>query len=94
MATAKRTRTTKSAATLMEELEKAKAKLKDLEQKAYAGELKEAIASTTIVAEFKKIKERYKDVSPVNILQAIGVAVQIPRVVVTQTEVKPRAKKK
>lgn len=93
MATAKRTRTTKTAAMLLEELEKAKAKLKDLEQKAYAGELKEAISSTSIVAEFKKIKERYKDVSPVNILQAIGVAVQIPRVVVSQSEVKTRKKK-
>lgn len=93
MATTKRTRTTKSAATLMEELEKARAKLQNLEKKAYAGELKEAIASTTIVAEFKKIKERYKDVSPVNILQAIAVAAQIPRVVVSQSEAKSRKKK-
>lgn len=93
MATAKRTRTTKTAAMLLEELAKAKEKLKDLEQKAYAGELKEAIANTSIVAEFKKIKERYKDVPAVNILQAIGVAVQIPRVVVSQSEVKTRKKK-
>ena len=94
MATAKRTRTTKTAAMLLEELEKAKAKVKEIEQKAYAGELKEAIAKTSIVAEFQKIKDSYKDISPVNILQAIGVAVQIPRVVVSQSEVKPRAKKK
>lgn len=94
MADAKRTRTVKTAAMLKDELEKMKAKVKEIEQKAYAGELKEAIANTSIVAEFKKIKDSYKDISAVNILQAIGVAVQIPRVVVSQSEVKPRAKKK
>lgn len=94
MATAKRTRTTKNSAMLKDEIEKTKQKLQDLEKKAYAGELKEAIAETTIVAEFQKIKQRYKDISAVNILQAIGVAVQIPRVEVTQSAVKTRAKKK
>jgi hypothetical protein len=65
-----------------------------LEQKAYAGELEEAVAATKIVAEFKAIQERYKDVKDVAILAAIGKAVGIKRLSVTQTEPKPRAARK
>lgn len=87
------TRKKKTAAELKADLDRAKRRVQDLEAKAYEGELTEAIGKSSIVAEFNKIKDRYKDVGAVNILQAIGKAVKIPRVVVTQSEPKPRAKK-
>ena len=87
------TRTRKTAADLKADLEAAKRKLAALEAKAYEGELTEAVNKSAIVAEFNKIKARYKDISAVNILQAIGKAVKIPRVVVTQTEAKSRSPK-
>jgi hypothetical protein len=88
------TRKKKSAAEMKAALEAAKKRVAALEAKAYEGELAEAIAASTIVSEFNKIKARYKDISPVNILQAIGKAAKITRVVVTQAEVKKRASKK
>jgi hypothetical protein len=87
-------RKTKTAAELKAELEKAKAAVAALEQKAYAGELEEAVAATKIVAEFKAIQERFNGVSEVAILAAIGKAVGIKRLSVTQTEPKPRAPRK
>lgn len=87
-------RKTKTAAELKAELEKAKAAVAALEQKAYAGELDEAVAATKIVEEFKAIQERYKDVKDVAILAAIGKAAGIKRLSVTQTEPKPRAARK
>lgn len=92
MATA--TRKKKTAAELKKDLEAAKKRVAALEAKAYEGELAEAIAASTIVSEFNKIKARYKDISPVNILQAIGKAAKITRVVVTQSEPQKRASKK
>jgi hypothetical protein len=88
-----RTRNKKTAADLKADLEAAKRKLALLEAKAYDGELTEAVNSSTIVAEFNKIKDRYKDISAVNILQAIGKAVKIPRLVVSQAEAKARGKR-
>jgi hypothetical protein len=92
MATA--TRKKKTAAELKKELEAAKKRVAALEAKAYEGELAEAIAASNIVSEFDKIKAKYKDIPPVNILQAVGKAVKIARVVVTQSEAKLRAAKK
>jgi hypothetical protein len=94
MATAKTTRKKKTAAELKKDLETAKKKVAALEAKAYEGELAEAIAASSIVSEFEKIKASNKDIPPVNILQAIGKAVKIPRIVVSQSEPKPRASKK
>lgn len=90
---AKTPRIKKTAADLKADFEAAKRKLATLEAKAYEGELLEAVSKSTIVAEFNKIKARYKDVGAVNILQAIGKAVKIPRVVTTQAEAKTRTKK-
>lgn len=87
------TRKKKTAAELKADLDTAKKRVAALEAKAYEGELTEAVAKSSIVTEFNKIKDRYKDIGAVNILQAIGKAVKIPRVAVTQTEPKPRAKK-
>lgn len=88
------TRKKKTAAELKRDLETAKKKVAALEAKAYEGELAEAIAASSIVSEFEKIKSRYKDIPPTNILQAIGKAVKIPRVAVTQSEPQKRASKK
>ena len=92
MATAIRNK--KTAAQLKTDLEKAKKRVAALEAKAYDGELAEAIAASNIVSEFDKIKAKYKDIPPVNILQAVGKAVKIARVVVTQSEPQKRGKSK
>ena len=94
MATAKTTRKKKTAAELKKDLETARKKVAALEAKAYEGELAEAIAASSIVSEFEKIKSSYKDIPPVNILQAIGKAVKITRVQVTQAEPQKRVSKK
>ena len=74
-------------------LEKAKAALKVLEEKAYASELEELIKKQNIVSSFKVIQANTKGISDVAILTAIGKAVGIKRLVVSQAEAKPRAKK-
>jgi hypothetical protein len=87
-----RTRKTKTSDDLKKELEEARKKLAALEQRAFAGELDEAIAKANFVTEFAKIKMAVPKVSDVAILQAIGNAVGIKRVQVTQAPVQPRAK--
>ena len=89
-----RTRKTKTSDDLKKELEEARKKLAALEQRAFAGELDEAIAKANFVTEFLKIKLAVPKVSDVAILQAIGSAVGIKRVQVTQAPVQPRAKNK
>ena len=74
-------------------LAKAKEALKALEEKAYASELEELIKKQNIVSSFKVIKANTKGVSDLQILSAIGKAVGIKRLSVTQTEPKLRAKK-
>lgn len=88
------TRKKKTAADLKADLEAAKRRVAALEAKAYEGELTEAVAKSSIVTEFNKIKDHYKDVSAVNILQAIGKAVKVPRLVVSQAEPKARGKRR
>jgi hypothetical protein len=85
-------RTTKTSEDLKKELEEARKKLAALEQRAFSGELDEAIAKANFVTEFVKIKSAVPKVSDIVILQAIGNAVGIKRVQVTQAPVKPRAK--
>ena len=87
------TRTKKTAASYKAELEKLRKKMAEIEAKAYEGELAEAIAASNIVSEFNEIKRRYKDIAPIQILQAIGKATKIPRLVITQTEPQKRASK-
>ncbi|MEA9604394.1 hypothetical protein VC159_08020 [Polynucleobacter sp. JS-JIR-II-c23] len=74
-------------------LAKAKEALKALEEKAYASELEELIKKQNIVSSFKVIQANTKGVSDLQILSAIGKAVGIKRLSVTQTEPKLRAKK-
>ena len=80
---------------LKAKLEKAKASLKALEEKAYASELEELIKKQNIVSSFKTIQANARGISDVAILNAIGKAVGIKRLVVTQAEAvkrKPKAK--
>ena len=94
MVTAKTTRKKKTAAELKADLLALKKKMEVVAAKAYEGELAEAIAKTGIVAELNKLRERYKDIPAANILQAVGKAAKIPRIVVSQSQPKPRASKK
>ena len=87
------TRKKKTAADHKAELAKLRQKMAEIEAKAYEGELAEAIAASNIVSEFNEIKRRYKDIAPIQILQAIGKATKIPRLVITQTEPQKRASK-
>ena len=89
MATRKPTKP-KTSADLKAQLETAKRRLKELEQRAYAEELTELIKATNIVADFAKIQARVTDIKLTAILSAIGVAVGIKRLQVTQAEPKPR----
>lgn len=86
-------RKTLSAEDLKKKLEDAKEALKALERRAFAGEVTEAIEKSNIISDFKKIKENSKGVSDIAILETIGTLVGIKRLVVTQSEPKPRAKK-
>jgi hypothetical protein len=91
MATTRKPTKPKSSAEMKLQLEAARKRLADLEKRAYAEELTELINSTNIVADFAKIQAKVKSIKPPAILAAIGVAVGIKRLVVTQTEPKPRA---
>lgn len=76
-------------------LEKAKAMVKALEEKAYASELEKLIKSQNIVSSFNVIQANTKGIDDLAILTAIGKAVGIKRLVVSQSEPakrKPRAK--
>lgn len=84
----------KTAAELKVQVEKARAALAALEQKAYAGEVEEAVNKTSIVADFNAIRAKLNNVKDVVILAAIGKAAGIARLVVTQTEPKKRAANK
>lgn len=80
---------------ILDELKKAKDKVAELEKRAFSGVLESAINSSAIVAEFEKIREKAgSSVSDIAILGAIGKAVGIPRVSVTQSERPKRAPRK
>ena len=95
---AKKTRAPRKAPTAAElkaELEKAKLKVAELEQKAYAGELEEAIKATSIVADYAKLRAKVAtSVTDVALIAAIGKAVGIKRLVVSQAPAAKRASKK
>ncbi len=86
-------RTAKTSEQLKHELEIAKQKLAELEQRAYAEELKDAIAATNFAAQFLKVKLAAPKVSDIAILQAFGVAAGIKRVQVSQAPMQTRARK-
>lgn len=77
-------RTPKSSAELKAQLEAAKKKVADLEKRAYAEELAELIASTSIANDFKRIQDKVGDIKPLAILAAIAEVVGIKRLELTQ----------
>ena len=83
---ATQSRSSKSSAELLKEIEAAKARLAALEQRAYAGQLDEMIKRTTIAQDFAAIQSKVTDISPLAILSAVGAAVGIKRLVITQSE--------
>lgn len=93
---ATKSRSTKTSADLIKDIAAAKARLAVMEQRAYAGQLDEMIKSTTIAREFAAIQSRATDISPLAILSAVGAAVGIRRLVITQSapvKRKPSVKK-
>lgn len=86
-------RKTLTAEDLKKKLADAKEAIKALERKAFASEITEAIKKSNIPADFTKIKDGAKGVSDIAILETIGLVMGIKRLVVTQSEAKPRAKK-
>jgi hypothetical protein len=82
--------TPKTSAELKLQLADARKKLADLERRAYAEELNEMIAATSIVADFKKIHAAVKDITETAILAAIGDAVGIKRLEVKQSSAPAR----
>ncbi len=80
----------KTAAELRQQLEAAKKRLAELEERAYAEELNELIRGTSIVSDFAKIQARVTDIKPVTILSAVANAVGIRRLTITQAAPTPR----
>lgn len=89
---ATRQRKTLTAEDLKKKLADAKEAIKALERKAFASEVTEAIKKSSIPADFKKIQEGAKGVSDIAILETIGLVMGIKRLVVSQSEAKPRKK--
>lgn len=83
--TERKTRTYKTPEDYKNDLEKAKLLVKILEEKAYASELEVLIKQQNIVSSFNVIKANTKGISEIQILTAIGKAVGIKRLVVSQT---------
>ena len=79
-----------TTAEIKAQIEKTKAALKALEQRAYATELEDAIKKTNIVSDFSTIKANVGDVTDLVILAAIGKAVGIARLEVSQKEAPKR----
>ena len=88
------TRKKKTTEDLKADLAKARATLAALEQRAYAGELEELVKNSAMVKEFQAIRSKVQDVSDTAILAALGRAVGIKRVEVTQKPVAKRAARK
>lgn len=96
MATARKPSVPKTSADLLKDIATAKARLATLEKRAYAGQLDEMINGTTIARDFAAIQSQATDISPLAILSAVGAAVGIRRLVITQSEPikrKPSVKK-
>jgi hypothetical protein len=87
------TKTKRAPVDIKKQLEATKRKLASLEEKLYASTIDEMIVKQNIVSSFKVIKANVADASDITILAAIGRAVGIKRLKITQEESKPRAKK-
>jgi hypothetical protein len=85
MATTRKPKIAKTSAELKQELELAKRKVAELEQRAFAEELGELIKNSAIVAAFTEIKSKATGATDTVILTAIANAVGIKRIAITQT---------
>jgi hypothetical protein len=84
--------TPKTSAELKQQLEAARKKLADLERRAYAEELTELIAKTSIVTDFKAVRSNLNAQIPTGaIIIAIANAVGVKGVSVAAPAKKPRA---
>jgi hypothetical protein len=94
-ATIKKPRAKATPEKIKADLEAARKKVQQLEQKAYAVEINEQIAKANIIASFNSIKEKLKanKVSDIVILTAIATAVGIKRVEITQKHAAKRTPK-
>ena len=88
------TRKKKTTEDLKAQLAAMKAKITALAQRAYAGELNELVKNSAMVKEFQAIRSKVQDASDVAILAALGRAVGIKRVEVTQKPAAKRAARK
>jgi hypothetical protein len=92
MTTTRKPSTPKTSAELKQQLEAARKKLADLERRAYAEELTELIAKTSIVADFKAVRSNLNAQIPTGaIIIAIANAVGVKGVSVAAPAKKPRA---
>lgn len=80
----------KTAAEVKALIAKKKAEIIELERLAYAGDLDEAIKKTNIVSDFKTIKANASGATELVILAAIGKAVGIARLEVSQKDAPKR----
>lgn len=92
-AVTKKTRSKPTPDQVKEQLIAARKRVQELEQKAYAVELEAQIHKSGIVSAYETIKSALPKISDLAILSAVAKAVKVPRVVVTQSEAKPRAKR-
>lgn len=83
MATTRKPSTPKTSAEIKQQLDAAKKRVALLEQLAYAEELTELIRTTNIIPDFAKIQAKATGIEATAILQAIGNAAGIKRLVVT-----------
>ena len=79
-------RKAKTSADVDAEIKKLQAKIAQLEQKKHSGKLDDLVKSHNAVEVFNKIRSDAGDVPDTVILAAIGKAVGIPRLHVTQSE--------
>lgn len=92
---ATRTRKTLTSSDYKAKLEKAKAALKLLEEKAFAGELEEIISGYNLGTMYMQIRAKVdKNVTDVAILNAIVKSLGMKRMDIKQAEAKTRAPRK
>lgn len=90
----RRPRKVKTGFELQAEIDKKRKELLELEQKAYAHDLAEAVKTVNIAQLFADIKSQVDGASDIAILSAIAKAAKIKRIEITQKDPVPRAKRK
>jgi len=86
-------RRAKTAAEIKADILAAQKRLAAAEAKEYSGAVKDMIEKLSFKSDFAKIKAAHVGASDVLVLELIGAALGIKRLVITQTAPKPRPKK-